>query len=41
MIGTLDQYYEDQNGEKVGPFYTLKDATYEVMTTRGAEVVKL
>ena len=41
VIGTLDRYYEDQNGEKAGPFYTLRDATYEVMTTRGAEVVKL
>ncbi|MBQ6380245.1 MAG: hypothetical protein IJJ41_01405 [Clostridia bacterium] len=41
VVGTLEQYYEDQNGQQTGPFYTLKNATYEVMTTRGAEVVSL
>ena len=37
VFGTLEQYYEGETG----PYYTLKDATYEVMTTRGAEIVKL
>ena len=42
VVGTLEQYYEDNgNGEKAGPFYTLSTATYEVMSTRGAEVVSL
>ncbi|MBR0413596.1 MAG: hypothetical protein IJI67_00830 [Clostridia bacterium] len=41
VVGTLEQYYEDQNGQQAGPFYTLSNATYEVMTTRGAEVVSL
>lgn len=37
VTGTLSSYME---GDK-GPYYTLKDATYEVMTTRGKEVVSL
>ena len=37
VIGTLKQYYEGETG----PYYTLENASYEVMTTRGAEVVSL
>ena len=39
VTGTFNRYYEDQNGQQVGPFYTLDNATYEIMTTRGAESV--
>ena len=37
VTGTLSQYYEGESG----PYYSLKDATYEIMTTRGAEIVSL
>lgn len=39
VTGTFDQYFEDQNGKQV-PFYTLRNATFEVLTTRGKESVK-
>ena len=37
VTGTLRQYYEGETG----PYYTLDNASYEIMTTRGAEVVSL
>ena len=37
VIGTLEQYYEGETG----PYYTLNNATYQVMSTRGSEIVSL
>lgn len=37
VTGTLKQYYEGE----AGPFYTLENAVFEVMTERGQEVVSL
>lgn len=37
VTGTLSSYMEGDTG----PYYTLKDATYELMSTRGKEVVSL
>ena len=37
VTGTLKQYYEGE----AGPFYTLENAIFEVMTERGQEVVSL
>ena len=41
VTGTLEQYYEGEGENKTGPYYTLNNATYQVMNTRGAEVVSL
>ena len=40
VVGTLEQYYEESNGQKTGPYYTLSNATCVEMSTRGVEVVK-